>query len=148
MKQPNHANPEDINLNNAVPDMPESFRMRIRIACETLPEQERRLPVRGIALAAALCLVAVLAVFFSIGQLGGAPDMLTPLTNSASGGDTDLPGDGEEDLPGDGEEDLPGDSEEDLPGEDIPATAENGIDPVFVREGMTVERMKEAYGLA
>ena len=140
MKQPNHANPEDINLNNAVPDMPESFRMRIRIACETLPEQERRLPVRGIALAAALCLVAVLAVFFSIGQLGGAPDMLTPLTNSASGGDTD--------LPGDGEEDLPGDSEEDLPGEDIPATAENGIDPVFVREGMTVERMKEAYGLA
>lgn len=170
MKQPNHANPEDINLNNAVPDMPESFRMRIRIACETLPEQERRLPVRGIALAAALCLVAVLAVFFSIGQLGGAPDMLTPLTNSASGGDTDLPGDDEEanydDDNGYYSFNSDGEFYHCIPycqGQrnrfcgPLNVASENGrtacpvcldaeyIDPAFLHEEYTVEEMQERY---
>jgi len=112
---------QEFDWKRAVRDMPESFRRRIQTTCDTLPEQEKRLPVRGVSLAVALCAIVLLAVFFSIGTPGGAPDALVPLTNSASENETDLPGGGE-------------------PAQDA--------DPLLVRDGYTEEELLEAYAEA
>jgi len=172
MKKNKHTNEFDLRAD--VPEMPEHFLHRVEVTCETLPEKEMRVPLRKVSLAVALCMIAVLAVFFSIGRPGGAPDMLTPLTQAASEGETDLPGEGG------GEEQAAEQTEERghysfnpdgafyhcIPycqgqrnwlGGPLSLASENGrtacpvcldaeyIDPAFLHEEYTVEEMQERY---
>ncbi|MDO4739520.1 MAG: hypothetical protein Q4A66_02530 [Eubacteriales bacterium] len=171
-----NRNDNAFDFEKAAPEMPDAFLRRIHTTCETLPEKQTHVPLMKVGAAVVVCLAAVLAVFFSIGRPGGVPDMLTPLTQSISDGETDLPGEGG------GEEQAAEQTEEKghysfnpdgafyhcIPycqGErnrlngPLSVASENGrtacpvcldaeyTDPAFVREGHTVDEMREAYAL-